>query len=77
LRKTWTIFKSAMSRGLTNPRNKEDHPSQGVIWTIDLIPCWSFRDRELEMSKNIDLKNPEIAMCEILTESEPLDQYVI
>jgi hypothetical protein len=29
------------------------------------------------MSKNIDIKNPEIAMCEIPTESEPLDQDVI
>jgi hypothetical protein len=29
------------------------------------------------MSKNIDIKNPEITMCEILTESEPSDQDVI
>jgi hypothetical protein len=26
------------------------------------------------MSKNIDIKNPEITMCEIPTESKPSDQ---
>jgi hypothetical protein len=30
-------------------------------------PFWSFADRELEMSKNINHKNPEIAICEIAT----------
>jgi hypothetical protein len=29
------------------------------------------------MSKNIEIKNPEIAMCEIPTEYEPSDQDVI
>jgi hypothetical protein len=48
-----------------------------VMWTIDLTPCRSFEDQELEMSKNIDIKNPEIAMCEIPTESKPSDQDVI
>jgi hypothetical protein len=47
------------------------------MWTIDLTPCRSFKDQELEMSKNIDIKNPEIAMSEISTESEPTDQDVI
>ena len=47
------------------------------MWTVDLTPCQSFADRELEMSKNIDIKNPEIAMCEIPTESELSDQDVI
>jgi hypothetical protein len=47
------------------------------MWTVDPTPCQSFGDRELEMSKNIDIKNPEIAMCEIPTESEPSDQDVI
>jgi hypothetical protein len=47
------------------------------MWTIDPTPCWSFGDRELEMSKNIDIKNPEIAMCEIQNKSEPSDQDVI
>jgi hypothetical protein len=47
------------------------------MWTIDPTLCRSFEDRELEMSKNIDIKSPEITMCEISTESEPSDQDVI
>jgi hypothetical protein len=47
------------------------------MWTVDLTPCRSFKDQELEMSNNIDIKNPEIAMCEILTESELSDQDAI
>ena len=56
---------------------KAGGPSQGVMWTVDLTPCRGFKDRVLEMSKNIDIKNPEIAMSEIPTESEPSDQDVI
>jgi hypothetical protein len=40
-------------------------------------PYRIFGDRELEMSKNIDIKNPETAICEIPTESEPSDEDVI
>jgi hypothetical protein len=47
------------------------------MWTVDPTPYHSFEDQELEMSKNIDIKNPEIAMCEIPTEPEPSDQDVI
>jgi hypothetical protein len=47
------------------------------MWTIDLTPCRGFEDRELEMSKNIEIKNLEIVMCEISTEPEPSDQDVI
>jgi hypothetical protein len=47
------------------------------MWTIDLTPYWGFENRVLEMSKNIDIKNPEIAMSEIPTEPEPSDQDVI
>ena len=47
------------------------------MWTIDPTPYRSFGDRELEMSKNIDIKNPKITMCEIPTESELSDQDVI
>ena len=47
------------------------------MWTADPTPCQSFGDQELEMSKNIDIKNPEIAMCEISTESELSYQDVI
>jgi hypothetical protein len=47
------------------------------MWTVDLTPYRGFKDRELEMSKNIDIKNPEIAMCEIPTKPEPSDQDVI
>jgi hypothetical protein len=47
------------------------------MWTVDLTPCRGFEDRELEMSKNIDIKNPKITMCEIPTEPEPSDQDVI
>jgi hypothetical protein len=37
----------------------------------------SFENRELDMSKFIDITNPEIAMSEILTKLEPLDQDMI
>jgi hypothetical protein len=47
------------------------------MWTIDSTPCRSFEDRELEMSKSIDIKNLEITMCEILTEPELSDEDVI
>jgi hypothetical protein len=47
------------------------------MWTVDLTPYWSLEDRELDISKNIDIKNPEIAMCEIPTEPELSDQDVI
>jgi hypothetical protein len=46
------------------------------MWTVDSSPCRSFEDRVLEMSKNIDIKNLEITMSEIPTESEPSDQDV-
>jgi hypothetical protein len=47
------------------------------MWTTDPTPYRGFEDRELEMSKNIDIKNLEITMCEIPTELEPSDQDVI
>jgi len=47
------------------------------MWTIYPTPCQGFEDQELEMSKNIDIKNTEIETCEILTEPEPSDQDVI
>jgi hypothetical protein len=31
----------------------------------------------LEMSKNIDIKNPDFAICEITMQSEPSDQALI
>jgi hypothetical protein len=37
----------------------------------------SFENRELDMSKFIDITNPEIMMSEILTELELLDQDMI
>jgi hypothetical protein len=40
--------------------------NQAHIWTIDLTPCWIFGDRELEMSKFINIKNPDITICEIV-----------
>jgi hypothetical protein len=66
-----------LSQRAHKSRKQEDRPSQGIMWTVDPTPYRSFEDRELEMSKNIDIKNPEIAMCEILTEPEPSDQDVI
>jgi hypothetical protein len=39
--------------------------NQDQIWTVDLTPCRSFGDRELEMSKFINIRNPDIAICEI------------
>jgi hypothetical protein len=47
------------------------------MWTVDLTPCRGFKDRELDMSKNIDINNPEITIREISTETEPSDQDVI
>jgi hypothetical protein len=38
---------------------------------------WSFENRELDMSKFIDITNREITMSEILTKLEPLDQDMI
>jgi hypothetical protein len=32
--------------------------NQDQIWTVDLTPCRSFGDRELEMSKFINIRNP-------------------
>jgi hypothetical protein len=37
----------------------------------------SFENRELDMSKFIDITNREITMSEILTKLEPLDQDMI
>jgi hypothetical protein len=31
----------------------------------------------LELSKNIDIRNPDIAICEITMQSEPSDQALI
>jgi hypothetical protein len=105
------IFKSARSRGLTNPesrrtvhlrglcgplirlpvgvsriacwkfqrnnatgipisqyaksRLKSQLLNQDQIWTVDSSPCRSFEDRELDMSKIIDIRNLDIAICEI------------
>ena len=50
---------------------------QDLIWTIDSTQWRGIGDRELDMSKFIDIKNPEIAMCEIPTEPKPSDQDVI
>jgi hypothetical protein len=47
------------------------------MWIVDPTPYRSFKGQELEMSNNIEIKNPEIAMCEIPTELEPSDQDVI
>jgi hypothetical protein len=55
-----------LSRRAHKSQKQEDHPSQGIMWTVDPTPYRSFEDLELEMSKNIDIKNPEIVMCEIL-----------
>jgi hypothetical protein len=35
--------------------------------SISNTPFQSFADRELEMSKNINNRNPKIAICEIAT----------
>jgi hypothetical protein len=34
-------------------------------------------DRDFEMSSSLDNENPDFAICEIPTESEPSDQHVI
>ena len=47
------------------------------MWTVDSTPCQSFEDRKLEMSKNIDIKNIKIVMCEIPNEPELSYQDVI
>ena len=36
-----------------------------------------FGDRDFEMSSSLDNENPDFAICEIPTESEPSDQHVI
>jgi hypothetical protein len=42
-------------------------PDQGLIWTFDPNPFRSYEDRELDMSKNNNHKNPEITICRIVT----------
>ena len=42
-----------------------------------MTPLWSFVDRDFEVTKTLNVKSVEIAMCEISTESEPSDQDVI
>jgi hypothetical protein len=56
----------------------ESEPSdQDVIWTIDLTSLQSFVDRDLEVTKTLNVKSVEIVMCEIPTESKPSDQDMI
>jgi hypothetical protein len=37
----------------------------------------SFGDRDFNMQSSLDNENPDFAICEIPTESEPSDQHVI
>jgi hypothetical protein len=52
-------FRDMRNCDLSQPLN------QAQIWTVDLTPCRSFGDRELEMSKFINIRNPDITICEI------------
>jgi hypothetical protein len=56
---------------------KYEPSDQALIWIVDPSPCRSFEDRELDMSNFIEIRNPEIVMCEISTEPKLSDQYVI
>jgi hypothetical protein len=60
------VFKVQGEKGLTKSRKQEDHPSQGVMWTVDLTPCWGFEDRELKKSKNNNHRTRKIAICDTL-----------
>jgi hypothetical protein len=46
-----------------------------------LILCmeyrWEIGDRDFEMTKSLDLKNPDFAICDIAIQSQPLNQEVI
>jgi hypothetical protein len=47
------------------------------MWTIDPTPCRGFEDRELKLSKNIDKKNANFAICDMEIQSQPLNQVHI
>jgi hypothetical protein len=36
------------------------------IWTVDPTPCRSFVNRDFEVTKTLDIKDVEIAICEIV-----------
>jgi hypothetical protein len=56
----------------------QSEPSdQALIWTIDSSQWRGTEDRELDMSKIIDIRNFDIVICEITMQSEPSDQALI
>jgi hypothetical protein len=36
------------------------------MWTVDPTPCRGFEDHELKLSKNIDNKNVDFTICDIV-----------
>jgi hypothetical protein len=56
---------------------KSQSLNQDQIWTIDSSQWRGIRDRELDMSKKIDIRNLDIVIGEIAIESEPSDQVLI
>jgi hypothetical protein len=47
-------------------RLKSQSLNQDQIWTVDSIQWRDIGDRELDMSKKIDIRNPDIAIGEIM-----------
>jgi hypothetical protein len=43
---------------------KSEPSDQTLIWTVNSSHCRSIGDRDFEMSKSFDNKNPEIAICD-------------
>jgi hypothetical protein len=52
-------FGNAKSRLKSQPLNQDQ------IWTVDSSQWRGIGDRELDMSKKIDIRNPDIAIGEI------------
>ena len=50
------------------------HHIKGLIWTVDPSQWRGIRDQELDMTKIIDIRNPDFAICDITIQSQPLNQ---
>jgi hypothetical protein len=53
---------------------KSEPSDQNLIWTVNSSHCRSIGDRDFEMTKTLDNKNPEIAICDIAIQSQPLNK---
>jgi hypothetical protein len=57
-------------------RYDRDRQIKNEIWTVDFFHR-QFGDRDFTMQSSHYNENPDFAICEIPTESEPSDQHAI